>query len=220
MTPEVKFERLLAAISRRARAQEREGRIRPPRITARRRGPTRAEMQQAMAIADAVLLAYGHKLSPMARGALTDAQTRRTPVGDFSYRTPTPPTAEGLALVEQLRMGQLMREHRQHPFRGPQASYEPSGLKENAASWLGLAGAAGLTSLGILGYASGVPVKLAGRVQEADVRRQLLALTYVPSPPDPARYPWTLLSAAEVEDVKRRLYGPGGLVGQRMAAGY
>jgi hypothetical protein len=44
-------------------------------------------------------------------------------------------------------------------------------------------------------------------------------LSYVPSPPDRRVWPWKLLSEPEVEDVKRRLYGPGGLVAQRMATG-
>ena len=33
-------------------------------------------------------------------------------------------------------------------------------------------------------------------------------------------YPWSLLSEAEVQDVKRRLYGPGGPVAVRKATGY
>jgi hypothetical protein len=54
------FDRLLADIDRRLRRQQQAGRIAPPKVTAsRRRGYSREELEQAMALADAYLLANG-----------------------------------------------------------------------------------------------------------------------------------------------------------------
>ena len=58
---------------------------------------------------------------------------------------------------------------------------------------------------------------LAKGLTARDIRAQLLDFSYVPSPPDRRVWPWKLLSEAEVEDVRTRLYAPGGPVAQRMA---
>jgi hypothetical protein len=226
MTSEKRFARLLEAIGRQARAQERRGRISPPKVTrARHRGPTRQELQAAMAWADGYLLQHG-RLSPAARSALQGAVARRAmrqPKGDFSYRQPTQPTADQLAVLDQLYEGQRRAYLAEHPIRGAQGNYEPSGLKEEVGT--------ALAALGFLAEPLGAPLAGVGvRLQVADIRRQLLDLSYVPSvPPDPVPsslggmrrpWPWNLLADAEIADVQRRLYGPGGLAAERMAAGY
>jgi hypothetical protein len=213
MSKEVdKFERLLAALGRQARAQERAARIRPPTIRATRRGPTREEMRQAIALADAVLLAHGRNLSPMARGALQGAVARRAmrqPQGDFSQPQPYQPTADQQALLQQLYAGQRRRYLEQHPLGGDKTNWEPRTWQ----SWVAQA----LAPLEATELGSYIAAPLAKVLTKADMRAQLLDLSWVPSPPEAGRYPWTLLSSSELEDVKARLYAPGGPVTQRMA---
>jgi hypothetical protein len=209
------YERLLALIARRMAAQERAGRIPPPKVTrSRRRGPTREELQQAMALADAYLLANG-RLSSTARGALQGAQARRAmrqPAGDFSTPAPYQPTADQLAILDQLRTGQRMNDLASHPFQGPRANWEPRTTQSKLAQVL--------APLFFLDQGA-VSLPLAKGLTKGDMRAQLLDLSFVPSPPDRTRYPWKLLSEAELEDVKRRLYAPGGPIAQRMAmSGY
>jgi hypothetical protein len=174
MTSEKRFARLLEAIGRQARAQERRGRISPPKVTrARHRGPTRQELQAAMAWADGYLLQHG-RLSPAARSALQGAVARRAmrqPKGDFSYRQPTQPTADQLAVLDQLYEGQRRAYLAEHPIRGAQGNYEPSGLKEEVGT--------ALAALGFLAEPLGAPLAAVGvRLQVADIRRQLLDLSY------------------------------------------
>jgi hypothetical protein len=204
------YDALLQLVARRMREQERAGRISKPRLSTRRPVPTRAEMRAAVALADAVLAQVRPDL--LSGAARLGAVRARAPQGDFSYRAQAPPTADQLALLEQLRMAQLVREHGQRKFLGPQGSYEPSGLKENAAVWLGaLPAAFGGPAVG---------EALGRTVLRGDIRRQLLELSYIPSPPEAGRFPWSLLTPAELADVKRRLYAKGGPVAQRIAAGY
>jgi hypothetical protein len=211
MTSAERYERLLAAIGRRARAQERVRRIPPPKVTrSRRRGYSREELGAAVAMADAYLLQHG-RLSPTARGQLQAAQQRRAmrqPAGDFSTPAPYQPSPDQLATLDQLYQGQRMSYLAEHPIRGPQASWEPRSTQSKLAQALAL----------LLPVDQGyLTLPLAKGLTKRDVRAQLLELSYVPSPPDRSRYPWSLLSEAEVQDVKRRLYAVGGPVTQRMA---
>jgi hypothetical protein len=207
-----KFEQLLAAIGRQARAQERAGRIPPPKVTrARRRGPTRQELAQAIAMADAYLLAHG-RLSSTARSALQGAQVRRAmrqPAGDFSQPQPYQPTPDQQAMLDQLYQGQRQGYLASHPIRGDQGRFEPRTWQ----SWVAQA----LAPLAMFQLTEGAALAAARGLTKADMRQQLLDLSYVPSPPEAGRYPWTLLNDAELADVQRRLYGPGGPVTQRMA---
>jgi hypothetical protein len=189
----------------------------------RRRAYTRDELAAAVALAVAAIAAAGIDLPAHASGAVRlHAIRSRAPKGSFTYADPNPPTADQLALVDQLRMGMLAKEHRERKFGGPQASYEPSGAKETVAGWLGTLGFFGSSFLGpVFGpHVGGASLKLTQAATASDTRRQLLDLSYIPSPPDRRTYPWSLLSEAELSDVKRRLYGPGGPVAQRVATGY
>jgi hypothetical protein len=158
----------------------------------RRGAYTREELAAAVALAEAVLAQQRPDLPSYASGAVRLRAIRsRAPRGDFRYRTQSPPTADQLALVDQLRMGMLAKEHRRKKFLGPQGSYEPSGIKNKVGLLLGglgfftnqggaprdpVSGARDPVSAGVL--------KLSGKVIEPDLKRQLLDLTFIPSPPD------------------------------------
>jgi hypothetical protein len=57
----------------------------------------------------------------------------RQPAGDFSYRQPTQPTPDQLAILDQLRIGQRMNDLAERPFQGPQASWEPRTTQSKVA---------------------------------------------------------------------------------------